>query len=138
MSPRVRAVPRVVLEDEVIAEIAELPPQLTSDLRHIDGRERRKAVRIARKRAPARVRIGRTSSCRRLSESQWYGERGEELPSIEEHGRLSAMLAPGVLSSYGSRRARREHRSRAENAEIAEKKMVPTTLLLLSTSEEGG
>jgi len=50
MPPGVRAVPRVVLEDEVIAKIGELPAELTSNRRDVDGRQRRIAVGISRNR----------------------------------------------------------------------------------------
>src|SRR4029450_1533008 len=92
VSPGVRAVPRVVLEDEVIAQIAELPAELTSNLHNIHGGERRKAVRISWLGASTRDRIGRTPSRGRLPERQRDRERGEELAS-SEHERLAAMIA---------------------------------------------
>ena len=91
MSPRARAVPRVVLEDEVIAQIAELPAELTSNLGNVDIGERRIAVRISRNCESGRARMGRAPPCGRLSESQRHGERGEELPS-SEHWRLVVMI----------------------------------------------
>jgi hypothetical protein len=76
----------------VIAQIAEEPTELTSDLRSIDRGERRIAVRISRNRESGWDRIGRAPPGGPLSDSQRQGERGEELTS-SEHERLATMIA---------------------------------------------
>ena len=67
----------------MIAQIAELPPELTPNRRNIDSGERRITVRSSRNRESGRGRMGRPSPRGRLPESQRHGERGEKLPSTE-------------------------------------------------------
>jgi hypothetical protein len=101
--PRVRAIPWVVLEDEVIAQIAESLPELTPNRGSIDSGERGIAVRSSRNGESGRGRMGGAPPRSRLAERQRHGDRGEELPT-SEHQRL-----PG----YGSpRQASREIRLR--------------------------
>jgi hypothetical protein len=70
---RVRAVPRVVFEDEVITQIAELPTALTSNRSSIDSGKRRIAVRSSRNRESGWGRMGRAPPRGRLSDSQRHG-----------------------------------------------------------------